>query len=132
MYEVGTRSWEIFNAYTFYADVGSFGLLNDTGPVFQREYSTREAYGAAADWLREEPLSATFWHRVTAAMERNRTLISMYNTYQGKSSKRSPKCTSDVCAAAKVCYIRSRSVGLGRLRLQGFGSVQSPYTEVKI
>ena len=32
------------------------------------------------------------------------------------------------CAEAKVCYIRSGSVALGRQCLQGFASVQSPFT----
>ncbi|KAK3944998.1 Metallo-dependent phosphatase-like protein [Diplogelasinospora grovesii] len=131
MYEVDTGSWEIFDAHTFYADVNTFNHLNATdgeGPVFQYEYSTREAYGAAADWPETAPLNATFWHRVTEAMERDRSLATLFNTYQGKSSIRSPNCTSEACTSAKVCYIRSGSVGLGKQCPQGFASVQSPYT----
>ncbi len=57
-------------------------------------------------------------------------LATLFNTYQGKSSVNSPNCTSAACTAAKVCYIRSGSVGLGKQCPQGFGSVQSPYTGV--
>lgn len=130
LYEVDTGSWEVFDAYTFYADVNSFSSLNGTGPVFQFEYSTRSAYGPAANWPEDAPLNATFWHRVTEAMEADTThaLMSQFNTYQGKSSVQSPNCTSDACAAAKVCYMRSGSVGLGRQCPQGFASVQSKYT----
>lgn len=128
MYEVDTGSWEVFDAYTFYADVGSFAALNGTGPVFRFEYSTRAAYGPAAGWPDTAPLNATFWHLVTEAMEADHTLVSQFNKYQGKSSTKSPNCTSDACAAAKVCYMRSGSVGLGKQCPQGFGSVQSPYT----
>jgi len=130
MYEVDSGSWEVLDAYTFYADVSSFSNLNGTGPTFQFEYSTREAYGAAAEWPADAPLNATFWHRVTEAMVRDKShkLVSLFNTYQGKSSSKSPNCTSDACAEAKVCYMRSGSVGLGRMCPQGFGSVQSPYT----
>ncbi|KAK0719621.1 Metallo-dependent phosphatase-like protein [Lasiosphaeris hirsuta] len=128
LYEVDTGSWEVFEAHTFHADVSTFDNLNTTGPVFQHEYSTRAAYGPAANWPADAPLNATFWHRVTEAMERDRKLVALYNTYQGKSSVRSPNCTSDACAAAKVCYIRSGSAALGRQCPQGFASVQSPYT----
>jgi hypothetical protein len=130
MYEVDTGSWEVFDAYTFYADVNSFATLNGTGPVWRFEYSTREAYGPVTNWPDSAPLNATFWHHVTEAMEVDTTnkLVSQINTYQGKSSAKSPNCTSDACAQAKVCYMRSGSVGLGRQCPQGFGSVQSPYT----
>ncbi|KAK3377756.1 Metallo-dependent phosphatase-like protein [Podospora didyma] len=130
MYEVDTGSWEVFEAYTFYADVNTFNQLSETdlGPTFQLEYSTRAAYGPAADWPRDAPLNATFWHRVTEAMEEDRTLATLFNTYQGKSSVRSPNCTSEACTAAKICYIRSGSAALGRQCPQGFASVQSPFT----
>jgi hypothetical protein len=75
-------------------------------------------------------LNATFWHGVTVAMESNRTLVSQFNTYQGKMSVRSPNCTSVACAEAKICYMRSGSAALGRACPQGFASVQSPYTGV--
>ncbi|KAK8851646.1 Metallo-dependent phosphatase-like protein [Apiospora arundinis] len=133
LYEVDTGTWDVHEAYTFYADVGSFAELDpaasQAGPVFQLEYSTREAYGAqAGPWPADAPLNGTFWHRVTEAMERNRTLVDLVNRFQGKSSVRSPNCTSDACAEAKICYMRSGSAPLGRLCPQGFGSVQSPYT----
>ncbi|KAK8072239.1 hypothetical protein PG996_005587 [Apiospora saccharicola] len=131
LYEVDTGTWDVHEAYTFYADVDTFQSLEagtPAGPVFQLEYSTREAYGPQAGWPADAPLNGTFWHRVTEAMERNRTLVEVINGFQGKSSVRSPNCSSDACAEAKVCYMRSGSAPLGRLCPQGFGSVQSPYT----
>lgn len=128
MYEVDTATFDIYDAYTFYADVDSFAALNATGPTFKFEYSTRDAYGPAVGWPADAPLNATFWHGVTAAMQSNRSLVSQFNTYQGKSSGRSPNCTSEACAAAKVCYMRAGSAALGRACPQGFASVQSAYT----
>ena len=128
MYEVDTGNFEVYEAYTFYSSVNSFSALNSTGPTYKYEYSTREAYGAAVNWPQDAPLNATFWHGVTEAMQKNKTLVATFNTYQGKSSVMSPNCTSDACAAAKVCYMRSGSVALGRQCPQGFASVQSPYT----
>jgi hypothetical protein len=130
MYEVDTGSWEVFDAYTFYSDVNSYSALNGTGPKWQYEYSTRDVYGPPTNWPADAPLNATFWHRVTEALEADKShaLVSQMNTFQGKSSVKSPNCTSDACAAAKVCYMRSGSAGLGRQCPQGFASVQSPYT----
>lgn len=119
LYEVDTNSFDIYDAYTFYSDVSSFASLNSTGPTFEFEYSTRDAYGPAIDWPSTSPLNATFWHELTVAMETNRSLVTTFNTYQGKSSVRTPNCTSDACAEAKICYIRSGSAALGRACPQG-------------
>ncbi|KAI7548074.1 sphingomyelin phosphodiesterase-like protein [Hortaea werneckii] len=132
LYEVDTGTFDILDAYTFYSDVQSFpALANSThGPVFQYEYSTRDAYGRAAGWPEDAPLNATFWHAVTNAMEEDGSneLVSMFNTFQGKSSVRSPNCTNDACAEAKVCYMRSGSAALGQACPQGYGSVQSSFS----
>jgi hypothetical protein len=119
MYEVDTGSFDIYDAYTFYSDVNSYDSLNSTGPTYKFEYSTRDAYGPAANWPEDAPLNATFWHDVTVAMESNHSLVSQFNTYQGKMSVRSPNCTSVACAEAKICYIRSGSVALGKQCPQG-------------
>jgi hypothetical protein len=128
MYEVDTGSFEIYDAYTFYSDVNSYASLNSTGPTYKFEYSTREAYGDVVGWPKSAALNATFWHKVTEAMETNRTLVSQFNTYQGRMSVRSPNCTSVACAQAKVCYMRAGSVALGKACPQGFASVQSAYS----
>lgn len=65
---------------------------------------------------------------MTEAMERDGGLATLFSTYQGKSSVRSPNGTSDACTAAKICHIRSGSVGLGKQCPQGFASAQSKYT----
>lgn len=114
MYEVDTGSFEVYEAYTYAADVSSFTNLTGHGPVFELEYSTRDTYGAAAGWPEDAPLNATFWHAVTVAMEKDHSLVSTFNTLQGKSSVKSPNCTTAACAEAKICYMRSGSVPLGR------------------
>ena len=129
MYEVDTSTFDIYEAYTWYADVNSFPSLNGTnhGPTFKFEYSTREAYGPAADWPSDAPLNATFWHAVTEAMEKDIGLVSKFNTYEGKMSVMTPNCTDAACAAAKICYMRSGSTALGMACPAGYGSVQSAF-----
>lgn len=144
LYQVDTSSWEILEAYTFFAGVSTFANLNSSspstsftggqGPVFKLEYSTRSAYGPSIKqhdggkgWPPDAPLNGTFWHLVTEAMEKEKDgkLVNLFNTYQGKSNILSPNCTSKACAEAKICYIRSGSTALGSQCRQGFGSVQS-------
>ncbi|KAF9893907.1 hypothetical protein FE257_008878 [Aspergillus nanangensis] len=127
MYEVDTGDFNIYNAYTFFSNVSDFASLSETGPVYRFEYSTRDTYGAAAGWPEDAPLNATFWHRVTEAMESDGELVTLHNSLQGKSSVKSPACTTEECRAAKVCYMRSGSVALGRECIQGYGSVQSAF-----
>lgn len=109
-----TGSWDVYDAWTFYADVSSFPNLTVTGPTFEFEYNTRETYGPSIDWPATAPLNATFWHLVSEQIEKNTTLASIFNTYQGKSSVLSPNCTSIACAEAKACYMRSGSVALAQ------------------
>ena len=51
------------------SDVNSFPSLDpqiENGPTYVYEYSSREAYGASIDgWGLDDPLNATWWHRVT-------------------------------------------------------------------
>lgn len=127
MYEVDTGSFEIYEAYTWFSNVSSFPDLNvsKTGPTYQIEYSTREAYNIS--WPETSPLDAKYWQAVTEAMETNIGLVEKFNTFQGKSSVLTPNCTSEACAQAKICYMRSGSAALGRQCPQGYGSVQSAF-----
>ncbi|KAI0715128.1 Metallo-dependent phosphatase-like protein [Earliella scabrosa] len=129
VYEVDSGTFEILDAHTWKSDVNAFPQLDtqtEFGPTYEYEYSTREAYGAYIEgWGPNDPLNATWWHHVTEAMEANSTLVTVFNTFQGKSSVRSPSCTGD-CVKAKICYIRSGSAPIARQNcIQGFGSVQS-------
>lgn len=113
MYEVDTGSFDIYDANTFYSAVNTYSSLNSTGPTYKFEYSTREAYASAINWPSSAPLNATFWHGLTVAMESNKSLVETFNTYQGKSSVRSPNCTSDACQQAKVCWYEIWECGVG-------------------
>lgn len=119
LYEVDTGDFNIYEAYTFFSNVSSFPSLNATGPTFSLEYSTRDTYGLAASWGSDDPLNATFWYRVTEAMEKDLSLVTLHNALQGKSSVKSPNCTNTACQEAKICYMRSGSVALGSQCPQG-------------
>ena len=134
MYEVDTGSFDIYEAFTYYSAVSSFPDLDvtESGPTYQYEYSTRDTYGPAAEWPANAPLNATFWHQVSVALENqanagNLSLTETFNTFQGKSSVKSPACNTTACALAKVCYLRSGSNPLGEECPKGYASVQSSF-----
>ncbi|KAL4241709.1 Sphingomyelin phosphodiesterase [Abortiporus biennis] len=129
LYEVDSGTFEIVDAFTWKSDVNSFPSLDsqaNSGPTYSFEYSTREAYGAnITGWGPNDPLNATWWHLVTEQMEANPSLVTAFNTFQGKTSVRTKPCTGQ-CVEAKICYIRSGSASIARQNCpQGFGSVQS-------
>lgn len=120
LYEVDTGDFNIYEAYTFFSNVSEYSSLSETGPIFRPEYSTRDTYGLAAGWDTRAPLNATFWHRVTEAMETDIDLVTMQNSLQGKLSVQSPICNTTACQKAKICYMRSGSAGLGYNCPQGY------------
>ncbi|KAI5824164.1 hypothetical protein K523DRAFT_420982 [Schizophyllum commune Tattone D] len=135
VYEVDSATFEIMDAHTWFSNVSDYHQLDpqiERGPTFQYEYSARDVYGPYVEgWGEDDPLNATWWHKVTEAMEDDHSLVSTFNHLQGKSSPKSPNCTSDECAEAKVCYLRSGSSPIGLQCIQGYGSVQSQYTGPK-
>ncbi|KAJ7473924.1 Metallo-dependent phosphatase-like protein [Mycena galericulata] len=112
MYEVDSNTFEILDAYTWASDVSSFPKLDsqlEFGPTYSLEYNTRQTYGAAVPgWGVNDPLNATWWHRVTEAMETNSTLVSIFNDFLTKQSPFNTPCNS-TCEAALICYMRSGS-----------------------
>lgn len=54
------------------SDVSTYPDLDsqtEIGPVYTYEYNTRETYGGTIlDWTANDPLNATWWHRVTEGM----------------------------------------------------------------
>jgi hypothetical protein len=82
LYEVDTGEFNIYDAYTYFSDVSSFPSLNETGPVFKFEYSTRNTYGPPTSWPADAPLNVTFSYQVTTAMENDVSLVTLQNQLQ--------------------------------------------------
>ncbi|KZT73123.1 Metallo-dependent phosphatase [Daedalea quercina L-15889] len=115
VYEVDSGTFEVLDSYTWYADVSSFPDLDGQtamGPEFRFEYSARNIYGAAVpDWAADDPLNATWWHRVTEAMEANFTLVETYTKLMTKNSVLTSACTGS-CINDTICAIRSGSASI--------------------
>ncbi|KAF8079019.1 Metallo-dependent phosphatase-like protein [Lyophyllum atratum] len=129
VYEVDSATFDIMDAHTWKSDVSAYPELDGQtrfGPVYTYEYNTRDTYGKSIlNWTENDPLNATWWHHVTEAMEADPSLVTVFNTMQGKGSIKTKACTGD-CVAAKICYIRSGSASIAIQNCKpGFGSVQS-------
>ncbi|EJC98599.1 uncharacterized protein FOMMEDRAFT_161417 [Fomitiporia mediterranea MF3/22] len=128
VYEVDSNTFDILDAYTWRSDVNTFSALDDQtefGPTYAFEYSTRDAYGQnITGWGPNDPLNATWWHRVTEAMEADPSLVTTFNNFQGKGSVHTQPCTGE-CITARICYMRSGSASIAFQNCPaGFGSVQ--------
>ncbi|KAF8589284.1 hypothetical protein K439DRAFT_1525920 [Ramaria rubella] len=127
MYEVDPDTFDIMEAFTWFANVSAFSELDhqiEVGPAYHFEYSTREEYGGGFAWPDNAPLNATWWHLVTESMEANPELVDKFTLNQGRQSALTTNCTSIECQGAKVCYLRSGSPPVGARCVTGFGSVQ--------
>ncbi|KAJ7292749.1 sphingomyelin phosphodiesterase [Mycena rebaudengoi] len=125
---VDSSTFDVVDAFTWRSDVNTYAALDsqtEFGPTYEFEYSTRETYGKAVPgWGPNDPLNATWWHRVTEAMEADSSLVKTFHTLQGKTSVRTQACSDD-CVKAKICYMRSGSAAIAKQNCaQGFGSVQ--------
>lgn len=111
LYKVDSSSWNIMDSQTYVADMDQ-ALAWDaagTGPNWHLEYSARQAYGAAVPLADNQPLSASWWYSVTAAMEApNSALFQKFWTYRSKSVKNISPCTFESgCQAEMICNIRA-------------------------
>ena len=57
-----TGDFSVYEAYTYYSNLSTYSSINasETGPVFELEYSTRDAYQPVGGWPKDAPLNATY------------------------------------------------------------------------
>ncbi|KAF8528594.1 Metallo-dependent phosphatase-like protein [Gautieria morchelliformis] len=123
MYEVDSETFDVMEAYTWFANVSAFPELDsqtEVGAAYHFEYSTREEYGGNFTWPADAPLKPT-----SLGFLANPELVDKWTLNQGRQSVRTTNCTSTACQEAKVCYIRSGSPPIAARCTKGFGSVQN-------
>ncbi|KAF8966380.1 hypothetical protein BGZ46_000371 [Entomortierella lignicola] len=110
VYKVDTKSWNIFDSQTYVANLDQASKWDATGatPNWHLEYSARQAYGAYVPIADNAPLSAAWWHNVTAAFETNSAAFNEYWTYRGKSSNLIGACAAgSTCQTEMICDLRA-------------------------
>ncbi|KAI8600211.1 Metallo-dependent phosphatase-like protein [Dissophora ornata] len=110
VYKVDSKSWNVFDSETYIANLNLALSWDASGstPNWHLEYSARQAYGVFAPIADDAPLSASWWHEVTAAMETNNTAFQEFWTYRGKSADLFGECAADSpCQTQIICNLRA-------------------------
>ncbi|KAI8882807.1 sphingomyelin phosphodiesterase [Backusella circina FSU 941] len=104
-YKVDTETFEILDTLTYIADLDQRDTWRDQAD-WHFEYSARDTY-SSVNLASNAPLTPSWWHNVTQAMETNQTIFDHYYKYRTKSSSASnDKCNSD-CKENVVCNCRA-------------------------
>ncbi|KAG0213343.1 hypothetical protein BGX28_004681 [Mortierella sp. GBA30] len=110
VYKVDSKTWNVFDSQTYVADLSQAASWDASGssPNWHLEYSARETYGAYVPIAANQPLSASWWHNVTAAFETNGEAFQKYWTYRGKSAGRIAACAAgSACSTEMICDLRA-------------------------
>lgn len=110
-YLVDPETFDVIDSLTYYANVSNAASWEAAGDVeWEFEYSARSTYDPTGTLLEvNAPLSAAFWHDVTAEIMSNAT---MYETYLDLRSKKFRPLANETATAKNrtVCGLRSMSV----------------------
>ncbi|KAF9116534.1 hypothetical protein BGX27_001828 [Mortierella sp. AM989] len=110
VYKADSKSWNVYDSQTYIANLDQAASWDASGssPNWHMEYSAREAYGAYVPIAENAPLSASWWHEVTAAFEKNDKAFQQYWTYRGKSANLQPACAAgSTCPTDIICNLRA-------------------------
>ncbi|KAF9352129.1 hypothetical protein BGX26_010003 [Mortierella sp. AD094] len=110
VYKADSKSWNIFDSQTYIANLDQATSWDtaDSSPNWHLEYSARQTYGALVPIADNAPLSASWWHNVTAVFEKNDAAFQQYWTFRGKSANLLPACAAgSTCPAEMICDMRA-------------------------
>ncbi|KAI3403763.2 hypothetical protein KGF56_003398 [Candida oxycetoniae] len=113
-YEVENESFNIINAYNYYAQLNVTFVNDGEEPEWEVEYSTRDVYDPEHTWPEDAPLNGTFWHKYVAQRLWNTSDVEFSQTFTNfryRLSPYTPNCTnedgtlSDSCFTANNCFV---------------------------
>lgn len=74
-YQVQDESFNIINAYNYYAPLNETWVGGSAEPQWKYEYSPRDTYDPDGEWPALSPLNATFWDKFVVQKIKNQTNI---------------------------------------------------------
>ena len=107
VYDVDPETLAILD-YTVYITNMSSPTYQTLGPVWEKYYSTKEAYGALVTSPLTDPtaeLGPQFWPNVTIVLEDDGIEFQAYNTRKTRGHN-PPTCTG-TCKEVEICQLRS-------------------------
>lgn len=108
VYDVDPDTFAVLDATTYIADMDTPGY-QVTGPLWKKYYSAKDAYGRAVSPPLTDPaaeLSPSFWHNVTAALEKDNSLFDEYMARKSRGWKADRPCR-DGCKKEEICGLRA-------------------------
>jgi len=107
VYTVDPVTFGVLDSTTYIANISS-PTFQTTGPVWEKYYSAKEAYGSLLDPPLTDPaaeLTPAFWHNVTALFETDDSVFQDYEARQTRGFEVTP-CTGS-CKTSQICQLRA-------------------------
>jgi len=107
VYSVDPVTWAVLD-FTVYSANMSAPSYATTGPVWEKYYSVKQAYGSLLNPPYTNPnaeLTPTFWHNVTELFETNDNVFQQY--YARKSRGFNVATCDSTCKAVEICALRA-------------------------
>lgn len=116
-YEIDAKTFQVINIHHYFTRLNNTFTeepsVNDTQtikPVWEYEYSSRDAYDPEGIWPKDAPLNATFWHDVAEKIKTSSVYRQKYLDYSYRRSPYVPTCEDKACIKELYCYITSFTV----------------------
>ncbi|VEU20653.1 DEKNAAC101622 [Brettanomyces naardenensis] len=107
-YEVDSKTFSIMNSFNYYTKLNETFYNNGDEPVWNFEYSARDAYNI--DWPKTNPLNASYWQLVAESMKNDKQSLQNYENHAKRFSPYTDDCvTTDNCDW-DWCYVTSFTV----------------------
>lgn len=112
-YQVEQESFNIINAYNYYAQLNATYVTGGAEPIWQLGYSAREQYDPQGTWPTNAALNASFWNEYVAKKLANHSNIEFNQEYvdlQYRQTIYAPDCNNGTeitldCFIANFCDV---------------------------
>ncbi|ODQ57761.1 hypothetical protein WICANDRAFT_81087 [Wickerhamomyces anomalus NRRL Y-366-8] len=106
-YSIDTKTHSVMNSFNYYTKLNDTFTNGNEEPIWEFEYSAREAYESVAEWPDNAPLNATFWHRVATGVNNTEEIAQTYSNYKKRFSPFTPNCIGTDECDGSWCFLSS-------------------------
>lgn len=108
-YEVDSKTFSVVNSFNYYTKLNETFYDNGEEPVWEFEYSARDAYDPDGEWPATAPLNATFWAKVAEKVKSDEEYAQLYADFSYRKSPYVPVCSEGDCEDI-YCYLSSFNI----------------------
>jgi len=106
-YKVDKKTHSVMDSLNYYTKLNETFYNDSDEPLWEFEYSAREAYANITQWPVDAPLNAIFWHRVANGVEKDQTVAQTYNNFKRRFSPFVPECIGTNDCDGSYCFLAS-------------------------